>query len=124
MPALHQQAFWPHPAPLFSCFFCPCDPWLVCKIEPTMGHAPRLLCEVRSKRSVPRAPGTVQGQHVAPPPAASRFIVRDRGSAGPRYLRSSINQVRAWACHGCTACVSSECCGGWILLNAVGNGSF
>ncbi|KAF5841675.1 Sec23/Sec24 trunk domain-containing protein [Dunaliella salina] len=34
-----------------------------------------------------------QGQHVAPPPAASRFIVRDRGSAGPRHMRSTINLV-------------------------------
>ncbi|KAL6760997.1 hypothetical protein V8C86DRAFT_991602 [Haematococcus lacustris] len=35
----------------------------------------------------------VAGQHAMPPPAASRFAVRDCGSAGPRYLRSSLNQV-------------------------------
>jgi len=35
----------------------------------------------------------VAGQHVAPPPAASRFAVRDRGSCGPRYMRASLNQV-------------------------------
>lgn len=33
------------------------------------------------------------GAHVAPPAASSRFIVRDRGDAGPRYMRSSLNQV-------------------------------
>lgn len=40
------------------------------------------------------------GQHVAPPPAASRYAVRDCGSAGPRYMRSSLNQVQPGAMGG------------------------
>ncbi|KAG1679938.1 hypothetical protein FOA52_007002 [Chlamydomonas sp. UWO 241] len=35
----------------------------------------------------------VSGSSCNPPPAASRFVVRDRGSAGPRYMRSTLSQV-------------------------------
>ena len=55
--------------------------------------------------SIPRpvistTPGTalyetrVAGQASNPPSAASRYVVRDRGNAGPRYLRCTMNQVR------------------------------
>ncbi|MEW5312483.1 MAG: hypothetical protein WDW38_004115 [Sanguina aurantia] len=33
------------------------------------------------------------GQHNKPPPAASRFLVRDWGSCSPRYIRSTLNDV-------------------------------
>ncbi|GFR39599.1 hypothetical protein Agub_g59 [Astrephomene gubernaculifera] len=33
------------------------------------------------------------GAHAVPPPASSRFIVRDRGSCSPRYVRATLNHV-------------------------------
>lgn len=35
------------------------------------------------------------GVHNVPPPSASRFIVRDRGSCSPRYMRATLNNVPA-----------------------------
>jgi hypothetical protein len=35
----------------------------------------------------------VNGAHVHPPSSLSRFIVRDRGNASPRLLRSTLNAV-------------------------------
>ncbi|GLC37974.1 hypothetical protein PLESTF_000604900 [Pleodorina starrii] len=35
----------------------------------------------------------IAGGHALPPPASSRFVVRDRGSCSPRYLRSTLNHV-------------------------------
>jgi protein transport protein SEC24 len=35
----------------------------------------------------------VNGAHVHPPSSLSRFIVRDRGNASPRLLRSTLNVV-------------------------------
>lgn len=36
----------------------------------------------------------VNGAHAAPPPSCSRYVVRDTGSCGPRYMRATMNQVR------------------------------
>lgn len=33
------------------------------------------------------------GSHALPPPASSRFVVRDRGNCSPRYLRCTLNHV-------------------------------
>ncbi len=33
------------------------------------------------------------GAHAVPPATSARFIVRDRGTAGPRYMRATLNQV-------------------------------
>lgn len=35
----------------------------------------------------------VAGGHAIPPPASSRFVVRDRGSCSPRYIRATLNHV-------------------------------
>lgn len=35
----------------------------------------------------------MNGAHVHPPSSLSRFIVRDRGNASPRLLRSTLNMV-------------------------------
>ena len=37
----------------------------------------------------------VAGAHCIPPPASSRFVVRDRGSCSPRYMRATLNHVPA-----------------------------
>lgn len=35
----------------------------------------------------------VAGAHCIPPPASARFVVRDRGSCSPRYMRATLNHV-------------------------------
>jgi protein transport protein SEC24 len=35
----------------------------------------------------------VLGAYPPPPSAASRYIVRDKGIAGPRFIRSTLSQV-------------------------------
>eukprot|EP00775_Hariotina_reticulata_P004086 gene4086-4333_t len=66
------------------------------KIDPT--QIPRPVVQQSQEVLVfeTRVPGPVgQAAHTNPPSSTSRFIVRDRGSASPRLLRSTLNMVPA-----------------------------
>ena len=65
------------------------------RIDPT--QIPRPLAQ---PPSAPQVFDTrAAGQHNLPPAASSRFIVRDRGSAGPRFMRSTLNHVCVLTAH-------------------------
>eukprot|EP00983_Pelagomonas_calceolata_P128656 1161532-Pelagomonas_calceolata.AAC.3 len=90
-------SMWPHPHPMRSTVYkMQLKQWSLLSVL-------QVIFETRE-----------QGQHVAPPPAASRFIVRDRGSAGPRHMRSTINLVScAAAAQSCVGVLRRLllCCG-------------
>ena len=69
-----------------------------CPVPCGYGHSSRpqtsiLLPLLRLCVSVQVFETRVNGAHVHPPSSLSRFIVRDRGNASPRLLRSTLNAV-------------------------------
>jgi hypothetical protein len=64
-----------------------------------------------------------EGTHSIPPSADAPIVVRDRGSAGPRFIRSSINMVPAvsWAEHVCAGERLPLCAWEHLYLRADGN---
>eukprot|EP00879_Flechtneria_rotunda_P003737 GHRR01003975.1.p1 GENE.GHRR01003975.1~~GHRR01003975.1.p1 ORF type:complete len:914 (+),score=321.96 GHRR01003975.1:246-2744(+) len=62
------------------------------RIDPTQIPRPSA---VQQSQEVQVFETRVNGAHVTPPSSISRFVVRDRGNASPRLLRSSLNTVPA-----------------------------